>query len=122
MTKVLFSVRFALRRVRLLRSDIRLAPSEIALRAVLEANILSLAGSQDSEAAAYGAASAVKLMAGLELGVYRETVLGQEVSGDTQALVQGLYVARRGYAPGREPETLETWTALWNFITQEETP
>ncbi len=118
---MLFSVRFALRRVRLLRIDIRLAPSEIALRAVLEANILSLAGSQDSEAAAYGAASAVKLMAGLELGAYRETVLGQEVSGDTQALVQGLYVARRG-APGREPETLETWTALWNFITQEETP
>jgi len=37
-----FSVIFALRRVILLRSDIRLKPSDIALRAVLEANIISL--------------------------------------------------------------------------------
>ena len=39
---LLFSVIFALRRVILLRSDIRLKPSDIALRAVLEANIISL--------------------------------------------------------------------------------
>ena len=37
-----FSVIFALRRVILLRSDIRLKPSDIALRAVLVANIISL--------------------------------------------------------------------------------
>ena len=37
-----FSVIFALLRVILLRSDIRLKPSDIALRAVLVANIISL--------------------------------------------------------------------------------
>ena len=37
-----FSVIFALRRVIFLRSDIRLTPSDIALRAVLVANIISL--------------------------------------------------------------------------------
>ncbi len=37
-----FSVIFALRRVILLRSYIRLTPSDIVLRAVLEANIISL--------------------------------------------------------------------------------
>jgi len=43
-----FSVIFALRRVILLRSDIRLKPSDIALRAVLLANITKISVSMDS--------------------------------------------------------------------------
>jgi len=42
LTSFYFTVIFALRRVILLRSDIRLKPSDIALWAVLEANIISL--------------------------------------------------------------------------------
>ena len=57
-------------------------------------------------------------LAGLDLGEYTETVLGQEVQGDSQELLSGLYVARRGFWTDRTCDWPEACDALWAEITK----
>ena len=57
-------------------------------------------------------------LAELQLGGYDDTVLGQSVQGDTQALLAPLYIARRGYDPTRTPEDAQTLEDIWNLITE----
>lgn len=58
-------------------------------------------------------------LAGLPLGEYEEVILGQVVSGESQALLQDLTVARRGTLDGgRGPRYPEACNTLWNTIKE----
>ena len=58
------------------------------------------------------------VLAGLELGDYTQTILGQEQTGSSQALLGGLRVARRGYWQDRTCEHPEACDALWRALTK----
>ncbi len=58
----------------------------------------------------------------LELGGYRETILGQEVSGDSQELLSGLALARRGFWTQKTTRYVDRCDELWNAITKEALP
>lgn len=56
-------------------------------------------------------------LAGQSLGTYTQTVLGQEQTGENQALLAGLYLGRRGTAEGQAyPEAEQL---LWETCIQE---
>ncbi len=55
-------------------------------------------------------------LATLELGSYSENVLGEEVSGDSQELLAGLKVARRGFWTDRTSDHVEACDALWTSM------
>jgi len=54
----------------------------------------------------------------LPLGTYSETVLGQEVTGDSQALFSELYLARRGFWDERSCKNPEGCERLWEILTE----
>lgn len=55
----------------------------------------------------------------LDLGGYSETVLGKNVSGDSQALLSKLYVARRGFWTERTVDYPDACDTLWAELTKE---
>lgn len=58
------------------------------------------------------------VLAGLPLGGYAEAVAGQTVQGDSQELLSGLAVARRGFLNGQAPKYPEGCAALWEALTK----
>lgn len=54
----------------------------------------------------------------LDLGGYSETVLGQKVSGDNQALLSRLYIARRGFWTEQTTDYPDACDALWTELTK----
>ena len=57
-------------------------------------------------------------LTGLELGTYSENLLGQEVSGDSQELLSGLYLARRGFWTDRTTDHADDCDILWDVLTK----
>lgn len=55
---------------------------------------------------------------GLDLGTYTESVLGEEVQGESQDLLAGLSVARRGFWTEKTSANVEACDALWQAITE----
>ena len=53
------------------------------------------------------------VLSGLELGSYSERLLSVEVTGDSQELLSGLYIARRGFWTDKTCDHLEGCEALW---------
>lgn len=58
------------------------------------------------------------VLAALPLGTYSETVLGQELTGDSQPLFSGLYLARRGFWGERTCKNPEGCERLWAILTE----
>lgn len=58
------------------------------------------------------------VLAELELGDYSEQVLGKTVTGSSDELVSGLYLARRGFWTEKNTPALEGCGALWNRLTE----
>ena len=58
------------------------------------------------------------VLAGLELGAYSESVGDQEISGDGQELLSGLYFARRGFWTDKTADNAEGCDALWDELTR----
>ena len=56
-------------------------------------------------------------LATLDLGQYEETTLDQQLAGDSQSLLSGLYVARRGFWSDDTCKNVEACDALWEAIT-----
>lgn len=54
----------------------------------------------------------------LPLGEYSETVLGQRLEGDSQELLSGLFVARRGFWADKAAEHPDECDALWDIMTK----
>ena len=54
----------------------------------------------------------------LPLGAYREEMLGQEVSGESQELLSGLYIGRRGFYDPKQDKHHDANLRLWNVITK----
>lgn len=57
------------------------------------------------------------VLAGLELGEYTQIILGQEITGGSQDLMQNLRIARRGFREWKGCTNPEQYRALWNTIT-----
>ncbi len=58
------------------------------------------------------------VLTALPLGTYSEAVLGREVTGDSQALFSGLYLARRGFWDDRICKDPEGCDRLWEILTE----
>ena len=56
----------------------------------------------------------------LPLGEYSERVLGQTIAGNSQELLAGLFLARRGFWTERTARCPEACDALWDRIAREE--
>lgn len=54
----------------------------------------------------------------LSLGEYTETLLGQELSGDSQELLSGLALARRGFWTDKTARYADPCDELWTVITK----
>ena len=57
-------------------------------------------------------------LAGLDLGGYEETLLTQQNTGDNQALLENLYLARRGFWTEKTSDNVEACDALWDALTK----
>ena len=57
-------------------------------------------------------------LAGLDLGRYSYSMLGEEISGDCNELAAGLAVARRGFWTGKSVSHPEGCEALWAAMTE----
>ena len=57
-------------------------------------------------------------LAGLDLGDYEETLLTQQYAGDNQSLLEGLYLARRGFWTEKTSANAEACDALWDVLTE----
>ncbi len=57
-------------------------------------------------------------LTGLELGSYTHTVLGEQVTGDSQELLSGLYIARRGFWTEKTAAFLPECDELWEVLTE----
>ena len=57
-------------------------------------------------------------LTGLDLGTYTQTVLGEQVTGDSQQLLSGLYLARRGFWTERTAPYLPACDQLWERLTE----
>ena len=57
-------------------------------------------------------------LAGLELGSFSETVLGQTVSGDNQEFLSRLFIARRGFWTEKTVSDPDKCDALWATLTK----
>lgn len=58
------------------------------------------------------------VLAGSELGGYSYEVMGETVTGSSDQLVSGLYLARRGYWTEKTAAYPEGCDALWNRLTE----
>ena len=58
------------------------------------------------------------VLAGLDLGSYTQTVLGEHVTGDSQTLMAGLYIARRGFWTEKTAAFLPECDGLWELLTE----
>lgn len=58
------------------------------------------------------------VLAGLDLGSYKETLLGQEITGDSQERLAGLYIARRGFWTDKTTAFPEACDRLWETLTE----
>ncbi len=58
------------------------------------------------------------VLAGLELGDYEISLLGETGTGSNQELLSGLYIARRGFWEKEAPRYPEGYAALWETITE----
>ena len=59
------------------------------------------------------------VLAGLDLGDYTHEMFGiGTITGSSQELLSDLYIARRGFWEGTEPEYAENYTALWEALTE----
>ncbi len=58
------------------------------------------------------------VLAGMELGDYEYSLLGETVKGSNQDLLAGLYIARRGFWEKEAPRYPEGCAALWETITE----
>lgn len=58
------------------------------------------------------------VLAGLALGEYAYSVAGETVSGESQALLEDLYLARRGYWRGTEEIPAAAYDAFWDALTE----
>jgi len=58
------------------------------------------------------------VLTALPLGTYSEAVLGQELTGDSQALLSGLYLARRGFWDEKTCKDPEGCERLWAVLTE----
>ena len=58
------------------------------------------------------------VLTALDLGGYSEILLGEEVSGDSQALLSGLYLARRGFWTEQTVNYPDACDALWAELTK----
>lgn len=56
--------------------------------------------------------------AALDLGSYAELVMGQQITGESQALLADLYLARRGFWNDRTCKNLELCDQLWDTLTK----
>lgn len=62
-------------------------------------------------------------LAGMKLGSFSYSVAGQTVTGDSQALLENLAVARRGFWPrGGESEDREPLKQAWQTLTEGAAP
>lgn len=73
-------------------------------------------GERDYEAC-YLAWNDCPALQALPLGEYTETVLGQEIHGDSQKRLSSLFVARRGFWTSRTAEYADECDALWIAMT-----
>lgn len=58
------------------------------------------------------------VLAGLELGGYTYELPDESAAGDSQELLSGLYVARRGFWTEKPAPLFEGSEALWNRLTE----
>ncbi len=58
------------------------------------------------------------VLTGLDLGTYSHIVLGEEVTGQSQELLRGLYIARRGFWTEKVSANAEACDELWNTLTE----
>lgn len=58
------------------------------------------------------------VLTALPLGGYSETMMGQEITGDSQALLDGLYLARRGFWSKKTCKDPEGCDRLWETLTE----
>ena len=61
-------------------------------------------------------------LTGLELGSYTAAILGETVTGSSQELLSGLYIARRGFWSDKTVEYPEALDALWAELTKGAAP
>ena len=82
-----------------------------------------LDGRLPDEAGAAGGAFALRwtdcpALTGLDLGTYTQTVLGEEVTGDSQERMGGLYIARRGFWTEKTCAYPDACDGLWETLTE----
>lgn len=58
------------------------------------------------------------VLAGMELGEYSYSLMGQTVTGDSRALVSRLFLARRGFWTEKSAAYPEGCAALWDKLTE----
>ena len=78
-----------------------------------EDGTLAEEGADDWFSISWGASP---VLAGLSLGTYSDTILGETMSGDSQELLSGMSLARRGFVTGRTSANLAQCDALWKKI------
>lgn len=57
-------------------------------------------------------------LAGMDLGSYRMSALGEEITGDSQELLSGLFIGRRCFYTDTRTDYFEECNALWDVITK----
>ena len=57
------------------------------------------------------------MLTALPLGSYSEKVLGEEISGDSQQRLAGIYLARRGFWTDKTCDHPEASDRLWEAMT-----
>ena len=62
--------------------------------------------------------SSCPVLTGLELGGYEEKILDQNVTGDNQELLSGLYFGRRGFYDEKQAAKQGANEALWKVLTE----
>lgn len=58
------------------------------------------------------------VLSALSLGEYSETLMGQEVTGDSEMILSGLYLARRGFWSEKTCKNPEGCEQLWETLTE----
>lgn len=57
-------------------------------------------------------------LSGLDLGTFAQTMLNQQLDGDSQELLSNLYIARRGFWTEATTANVEACDALWDKLTE----
>ena len=58
------------------------------------------------------------VLTSLELGDYQSVILDKKVSGSSQALLSGLYLARRDFRTENSPSNMADYDVLWETLTK----